>query len=65
MPKTERVLILTLLCLCLTMSFYRLGARPLWDVDEGMHAVTSKEMVLITMSPLPPDYVFALLITRP
>jgi 4-amino-4-deoxy-L-arabinose transferase-like glycosyltransferase len=28
------------------MSFYRLGARPLWDVDEGMHAVTSKEMVL-------------------
>jgi 4-amino-4-deoxy-L-arabinose transferase-like glycosyltransferase len=46
MPKTERVLILTLLCLCLTMFFYRLGARPLWDVDEGMHAVTSKEMVL-------------------
>jgi 4-amino-4-deoxy-L-arabinose transferase-like glycosyltransferase len=46
MPKTERALILTLLCLCLTMFFYRLGARPLWDVDEGMHAVTSKEMVL-------------------
>ncbi len=46
MSKTERVLILILLCVCLTLFFFRLGARPLWDVDEGMHAVTSKEMVL-------------------
>jgi 4-amino-4-deoxy-L-arabinose transferase-like glycosyltransferase len=26
--------------------FFRLGSHPLWDVDEGMHASTSKDMVL-------------------
>ena len=25
--------------------FFRLGERPLWDIDEGMHAATSKVMV--------------------
>jgi 4-amino-4-deoxy-L-arabinose transferase-like glycosyltransferase len=38
--------IFVLLALCLTLFFFRIGARPLWDVDEGMHAATSKEMVL-------------------
>jgi len=28
------------------MFFFRLGSRPLWNIDEGKHAVTSKEMVL-------------------
>src|SRR5512135_3040285 len=35
-----------LLLLCFALFFFRLGARPLWDVDEGMHASTSKDMVL-------------------
>jgi len=46
MSKTERVLILILLCVCLTLFFFRLGSRPLWNIDEGRHAITSKEMVL-------------------
>ncbi len=46
MSKSERKLVLILLCICLTLLFFRLGSRPLWNVDEGMHAVTSKEMVL-------------------
>jgi 4-amino-4-deoxy-L-arabinose transferase-like glycosyltransferase len=46
MSKSERKLVLVLLCVCLTLLFFRLGSRPLWNVDEGMHAVTSKEMVL-------------------
>ncbi|HXY54652.1 MAG TPA: glycosyltransferase family 39 protein [Nitrospirota bacterium] len=38
---------LVILCaLCLVLFFFRLGVRPLWDVDEGMHAATSKDMVL-------------------
>jgi len=35
-----------LVVLCLILFFLQLGARPLWDVDEGMHASTSKDMVL-------------------
>ncbi len=35
-----------LLLLCGVLFFAFLGDRPLWDIDEGMHAVTSKEMVL-------------------
>ena len=46
MTNSERNLVLILFCICLTLLFFRLGARPLWDVDEGMHAVTSKEMIL-------------------
>ena len=44
--KNEAFLILILIALCLTLFFFRLGARPLWDIDEGMHAATSKEMIL-------------------
>ena len=44
--KNEAFLILVLIALCLTLFFFRLGARPLWDIDEGMHATTSKEMIL-------------------
>jgi len=43
-PETWQFLIL--IALCLLLFFFDLGVRPLWDVDEGMHAVTSKEMVL-------------------
>jgi len=35
-----------LVILCLILFFFLLGNRPLWDVDEGMHAATSKDMVL-------------------
>src|SRR5512139_1807509 len=35
-----------LVVLCLILFFFRLGERPLWDIDEGMHASTSKDMVL-------------------
>ena len=38
--------ILMLCGLCLLLLFFRLGGNPLWDVDEGMHAATSKDMVL-------------------
>ena len=44
--KNEISLILVLISLCLILFFFRLGARPLWDIDEGMHAATSKEMIL-------------------
>ena len=44
--KNEAFLILILIALCLTLFFFRLGARPLWDIDEGMHAATSMEMIL-------------------
>ena len=43
--KNETFPVLTLIALCLILFFLRLGARPLWDIDEGMHAVTSMEMV--------------------
>ena len=38
--------LIILLLLGLTLFFFRLGSRPLWDTDEGMHAATSKDMVL-------------------
>jgi 4-amino-4-deoxy-L-arabinose transferase-like glycosyltransferase len=44
--KGEAVFIFVLLMLCLILLFFRLNARPLWDIDEGMHAATSKDMVL-------------------
>lgn len=44
--KTEKALLLVLLLVCLTLFFFRLGGVPLFDRDEGLHAVTSKEMVL-------------------
>ena len=44
--EKEIVLILGLVFLCLLLFFFQLGARPIWDIDEGMHASTSKDMVL-------------------
>jgi 4-amino-4-deoxy-L-arabinose transferase-like glycosyltransferase len=41
--RTAALLLLALLIGVLL--FYRLGSRPLWDLDEGMHAATSKTMV--------------------
>jgi 4-amino-4-deoxy-L-arabinose transferase-like glycosyltransferase len=47
MNKREEVFyILILLFFCFVLFFFHLGARPLWDTDEGMHASTSKDMVL-------------------
>ncbi len=48
-PETKKqacVHLLVLGLLCAVVFFFRLGDRPLWDVDEGMHAATSKDMVL-------------------
>ena len=44
--KEEIFFILILLSLCYLLFFFRLGTPPLWDGDEGMHAATSKDMVL-------------------
>jgi 4-amino-4-deoxy-L-arabinose transferase-like glycosyltransferase len=38
--------ILVLCALCFVLFSFRIGTMPLWDVDEGMHAATSKDMVL-------------------
>lgn len=43
---SESFYILSLIALCLCLFFFHLGGRPLWDIDEGLHASTSKEMVL-------------------
>ena len=44
--KREISFIFLLLFLCYLLFFFHLGTRPLWDGDEGMHATTSKDMVL-------------------
>ena len=44
--KNEISLILVLISLCLILFFFRLGARPLWDIDEGMHAAMAQTMIL-------------------
>ena len=44
--KGDYLSILALCALCFVVLFFQLGDRPLWDVDEGMHAATSKDMVL-------------------
>ncbi|MGE5807797.1 MAG: ArnT family glycosyltransferase [Nitrospirota bacterium] len=44
--KKDYYAILALRVLCLVLFFYQLGSHPLWDVDEGLHASTSKGMVL-------------------
>lgn len=44
--RNETYPILILLSLCLILFFSQLSDRPLWNPDEGMHAATSKEMVL-------------------
>ena len=43
--KIETHPVIILIALCLVLFFFRLGARPIWDIDEGKHAVTSMEMV--------------------
>ncbi len=43
--RAETRRILALVTLCLVLFFFLLGARPLWNQDEGMHAATSKDMV--------------------
>ncbi|MEN8809150.1 MAG: glycosyltransferase family 39 protein, partial [Desulfobacterales bacterium] len=44
--QREMVYLAILVLLCLVLFFLFLGNRPLWDVDEGMHAATSKDMIL-------------------
>lgn len=39
-------MVLILVILCLGLFFSHIGSRPLWDIDEGLHASTSKDMVL-------------------
>lgn len=42
----QRFRVLLLTSVCLVLFFARLGDIPLYDNDEGIHAVTSKDMVL-------------------
>ena len=44
--QKESTLLSVLIAVCLILFFFRLGERALWDIDEGMHAATSKDMVL-------------------
>ncbi|MCP4627270.1 MAG: glycosyltransferase family 39 protein [bacterium] len=44
--QKETVFIFTLVAVCLILFFFNLGNRALWDIDEGKHAATSKDMVL-------------------
>ena len=42
----ERLLVVLLVCVSLLLFFVALGDIPLYNNDEGIHAVTSKEMVV-------------------
>ena len=44
--KKESFYITTLIAICLILFFFSIGDRALWNIDEGMHAATSKDMVL-------------------
>ena len=44
--QKEIALIFTLIAICLILFFFSLGNRALWDIDEGLHSVSSKDMVL-------------------
>ena len=44
--QKESVFISALIAICLILFFFNLGDRALWDIDEGMHAATSKDMVI-------------------
>jgi len=44
--KEEALFIFILFLFCLTLFFFGLGAVPLWEPDEGIHAASSKEIVL-------------------
>ena len=44
--EKEFFLIFILIGICLILYFFGLGAGPMGDIDEAMHAATSKDMVL-------------------
>ncbi len=44
--NTSAAYILVLSLLCIVLFFFRMGSHALWDRDEGLHASTSKEMIL-------------------
>jgi len=44
--RNESLRLVLLVALCLFFFYFGLGTRALWDVDEGMHAATSKDMVI-------------------
>jgi uncharacterized membrane protein len=44
--KKETLFVITLIVTCLMLFFFGLGAVPIRDIDEAMHAATSKDMVL-------------------
>ncbi len=43
--EKESLLVIVLIGICLLLYFFRLGDMPLGDIDEAMHAATSKDMV--------------------
>ena len=43
--EKESLRVIILICICLLLYFFRLGHMPLGDIDEAMHAATSKDMV--------------------
>ena len=44
--KKETFFVITLIVTCLILFFFGLGTVPIKDIDEAMHAATSKDMVL-------------------
>ena len=44
--EKEIFFVIILISICLLLYFFRLGYMPLGDIDEAMHASTSKDMVL-------------------
>ena len=44
--KKETLSVITLIVTCWILFFFGLGAVPIQDIDEAMHAATSKDMVL-------------------
>ena len=44
--KKETLFVITLIITCLILFFFGLGDIPIKDIDEAMHATTSKDMVL-------------------
>ena len=43
--KKETFFVITLIVTCWILFFFNLGALPIKDIDEAMHAATSKDMV--------------------
>jgi 4-amino-4-deoxy-L-arabinose transferase-like glycosyltransferase len=43
--RDDRALGACLLLLCVALFFFGLGSPALWDMDEGMHAASAREMV--------------------